>query len=217
MNVVVYTSIFGNYDQLRPARFRNVRHICFTDSAQGIEGWEEIEVNQKHVDPKREASMYLALSHLWFPEAQYTIYHGGCGELLRHPDEIVALLGDRDVATFKHPTRDCIYDEAAAVIGYGKANPNVVRAQVAYYRAAGYPEHIGLVATGLVIRRHTDEIVRFNEIWWALMSRFTARDQLSFNFARWKTWILWRMIPGGSSDNDRLGENDYVVRHEHGR
>jgi hypothetical protein len=222
MKIVVYTAIFSNgqspYDVLRPAPFGDeVRHVCFTDAPQGVEGWEEVQVERLFQDPKREFAMYLALPHLWFADVDYSILHGGSGELLQHPGALVELLEGKGgtLATFRHPTRDCVYQEAEAVIRYGKAAPELVHAQMQAYRDAGYPEHGGLGATGLTVRRHCDETARFNEFWWSQMCRWTARDQLSLDYSRWRTWTRWRPIPGGSNNIDRVGPNDYVVHHGH--
>lgn len=208
--MIVYTAIFDNYDTLPPCQFPDTPHVCFTDKPQGVEGWEERKVDRRFVSGKQEMERYLALSHLWFPDAATTIFHAGHGQLLKPPSALVELLGSRDVASFDHPTRDCIYEEAKAVLRYGKAQPIAVEEQMEMYRRDGYPPHNGLAATGLVIRRNTPEVARFNEMWWALMNVYTLRDQLSFDYALWKCWMRRATIPGGKNNIDRVGPNDYI-------
>ena len=200
-------------DELQPAKYKDIQHVCFTDYPRPVEGWDVREV-YKTSPSKVESAKYLALSHLYFPEAAYTIYHGGAGQLLKHPEEIIEDLGGMAMlATFKHPTRDCIYQEAEAVIKYRKqgCRPTTVLQQTEYYRGQGFPKHYGLVMTALFIRKHAGETICFNEALWALMSRFTPRDQLAIDFLRWKQNLFWKYLPGGENTMDRMGPNDYIT------
>ena len=214
-DLVVYTAIFGNYDVLKPARYPDVRCVCFTDEVQGVEGWEEIVVERKFVDPKRESSMYLALAHHILEDVEYSVYHGGAGELLQHPDELLEILDGAEIATFRHPNRDCVYDEAHAVINYGKADVNLVRLQMGHYKTLEYPAHNGLVASAIIARKHNERVARFNEHLISLMCRFTPPDQLAIDPALWVTGADWTPIPGGEASYDRLGPNDYYRQTGH--
>jgi hypothetical protein len=218
-DAVVYAAIFGGYDELKPARYRDVPHVCFTDEVQGAEGWDEIVVDTPFIDHKYNSAMYFALAHQWFPDVEYSIYHGGHNRLTAHPDELIDILGVADVATFKHPCRDCVYEEAKAVRLLGKANPRKIREQVASYRRRGYPEHNGLVATALVVRRHAEWTQMFNERLWSLMCRYTPRDQLTFDYVLWeqRAHMSWTPIPGGAHPGGILGNNNYLERFGHKR
>jgi len=208
MNVVVYTMIFGNYDRLRPPVKQsdngpgyNVRHVCLTDGElpQDVPGWEYV-LPIRHYDNRRESRRCIALSHVYFPDADVTIMHGGSIQLHIPALTALAWLPDgKDMAVLRHPERDCVYDEAEAVVSIGKDSQANVWPQMRAYKAEGYPEHNGLAACTIMIRRHTDEVKQFNEFWWQQTMRYSVRDQLSFNYSCWKTGMDYGIIKGDLS------------------
>lgn len=210
MNIVVYTPVFGNYDTLRPPfpddnlpAGYDVRHVCLTDglNAQNVPGREYVLPKRYYQDdPRRESRRCIALSHEYFPDADVTIMHGGSLEL--HVPAMTAvswLEGNNDIAALRHPDRNCIYDEAVVVVATGKDKPENVWPQMQAYRADGYPEHNGLAACTIIVRRHTDRIKRFNEFWWEQTRQYSVRDQLSFNYSCWKLGMSYGIIPGDLS------------------
>jgi hypothetical protein len=213
--IVVYTAIFGEYDQLRPAAFNGVRHVCFTDKPQGAEGWEEIKVERQLFNPKRESAMYLALAHRWLSNIEVSIYHGGNGQLKIDPYEIAIALGDADIAAMKHPCRDCVYDEGAIVMEHKNVNLFRARNQMALYRREGYPPHNGLAASAILVRRHTEAVGRFNDLVWSLVCKYTPRDQLAIDYAIWKTGIVWQPLSGGQDGSGYVGVNRWVDINRH--
>lgn len=209
VDVTVYTAIFGAYDTLKPVEWSDTRFVCFTDQDIEIDGWNIERVARQFNDPQREARMYKILSHQWI-DARYSIWQDGSGKLGISPSEIIELLGDRDIAVFAHPSRKCIYDEAQVVIATGKAVPAAVHSQIYKYLDSDYPRGNGLVATGLVVRRHTPEMVRLNNAWWSEVMRHTNRDQLSFNYVAWLLEMEYGIIPGYLWKNEIITWNKHL-------
>lgn len=203
-DVTVYTAVFGNYDTLRPARYPS---LCFTDGqAQAVEGWEYRTIYAGR-DPKW-ANRYCKIMVHRHLNVEYSIYHDGNIEMIVDPQvAIERWLKDADLAVFAHPRRNCVYDEAEACIREGKAQAGAVHSQMARYRQEGYPEGAGLAACWVLIRRHTPEIGRLNEAWWAEYTKGAKRDQLSFNHTCWRLGIRYATIPGnlfeGTSEDFR--------------
>lgn len=84
------------------------------------------------------------------------------------------------VAQFRHPWRNCIYDEAAASKALGKYEGHPIEQMMAAYRSWGHPEHWGLWATGLIAREHDDERVRLlGHRWLQTCQEWSFQDQLS--------------------------------------
>lgn len=197
---VIYTAVFGGYDTLNPVtNGYGHSHICFTDRAQKAAGWVFIEDVWRANTPRRAARMRKVLSHQFLPDAKYSIWVDGNIELPTSisPDTLIsAYLKDADMAAFAHPNRDCTYQEAVACARLHKDDPSVLERQVLKYRRKGFPSGSGLVATGILIRRHTEQVREFNEAWWAEICRYSVRDQVSFMYAAWKTNTRCRIIPG---------------------
>lgn len=199
---VVYTAIFGGYDDLHPVPTSEIPYVHFTDEPIDVSGWNTRVFKGQFRDNRRDARMRKLLAHQWLPDADISIWQDGCVELVPEKiAELVSYLADNDFAMFAHPWRDCVYGEAEAVINQGKAPAPLVQAQISRYRRAGYPEHNGLVQTTVMVRRHTAAAARLNDAWWSELTRFTNRDQLSFNYACWKNEMRYSVIPSDVWDD----------------
>lgn len=157
--MIIYTSITGGYEQPR----------------------NDILVlsNDPFKDSRRSARMHKCLP----PKSDYSLWIDGNTSLKVSPESLKKFL-KTDIAVFKHPLRDCIYQEAEACRSLD--DPSIIQEQMSRYRAEGYPEHNGLAATTYVLRRHTPKMEAFNNLWWSEICRGSKRDQLSFNYAAWK-------------------------------
>jgi len=137
----------------------------------------------KFLEPRRNARFYKALSHL-FIEDEYSLWTDGNIKLKVSEEEFIKLMGDYDVMAFNHPyDRDCLYQEAEECIKLGLDYPELIEEQVARYKKEGFKEHQGLWHTCTILRRHTPEVKRLNEKWWAEICRGSLRDQISFPYA----------------------------------
>jgi hypothetical protein len=108
---------------------------------------------------------------------------------------VEADLANHDIATFIHPDRDCIYQEAGAAIFYQKDDPQTIIHHVYRYSQNGYPPHSGLIASGVLLRRHSAKVKKLNELWWREVEQGSKRDQLSFNYAAHQirlTYTAWK-------------------------
>jgi len=160
--------------------------------------WQEhlIEGSSDERESRKIARRHKLLSHELFPNAEYSIWLDGTMKLITSPEDLLKSLGDNDIALFKHKERSCIFEEAEAVINSKKDNPEIVKAQMEFYREQGFPERQGLAATGVLIRRHTPKVKEFNELWWSLVDKFSVRDQLSFQYCLWKLKMDCSYIQG---------------------
>ena len=101
-------------------------------------------------------------------------------------------------SSFRHPQRSDIHSELDACIQLRKDNPSLMKAQVAGYRAAGYPSAHGLYETACIVRDHSPATAELNRQWWLELQRGSYRDQLSLNYVIWKLGLEPRcgIIPG---------------------
>lgn len=89
------------------------------------------------------------------------------------------------VAVFTHLRRDCVFDEAAALLGPeskgGRYADQPIAQQVTAYRAEGYPAHSGLYACGVVAWDLANPLAaELGTAWLAECERWSWRDQVSF-------------------------------------
>ena len=190
--IYVYTSIVNGWDNLRPplvvSNSENVRYLCFTNlpNLPCVGPWQYRSLPDLG-SGCRSARLPKILPHLMLPaDAECSIYHDGNFQLRVLPEQIIAdLLTSADWAAHRHPARDCIYSEAEILLQERIGTAELINRQIARYRDDGYPEHAGLWANGLLVRRHTSRTVRLAcEEWWKEFAAGCERDQVSFPPAR---------------------------------
>lgn len=204
MSHVIYTVIIGAYEPLLPPRVIDLsaKYVCLCDVPMPeVSPWEIRVVERGGLDAQRESRRFKILSHVYFPDAEYSLYNDGN----IRPKTAFPLhwLGEHDMAVCPHHVTDNAYEEAERCLQMGKGDPELIKAQMARYRAEGFPEHAGAVGCSVILRRHTEAIQRFNEAWWEEIVNGSARDQISFNYVSWKLGIGYDEIPwAGTWDND---------------
>lgn len=205
---VIYTAIFGGKDGLIEPTFNipGFDFVCFTDNPRLRSDIFDIRIVKAELsDPTRSARMYKILSHKVLPEYDYSVWIDGNVRLKK--GNLRELLGKylakHDMALYRHPERECIHEEAQACIDFRKEDPTLLLKQVRHYDKSGYPRKNGLVMTSVLFRNHRSAKLReVNEQWWEELSRFSKRDQLSFNYVSWKSGFKPFLIGGNAYGND---------------
>lgn len=194
--MIVYTAVFGGYDTLKNSPgVPGVDYVCFTDRAQTATGWRYVV--QPEPSPVWGARARKILSHKFLPDEEYSLWVDANLLFVGDPHTTVKnFLAEHDVAVFGHPTRHCIYEEAAICITQGKGDPDQIIPQTIRYRERGYPPGNGLAETGVLLRRHSSAIVEFNREWWGEVVTGSLRDQISFPYIAWLLGIEYALFPG---------------------
>lgn len=218
---VVYTAIFGKYDELPDNTFitDEYDYICFSDHEIKSDLWKTILSVPIYEDPTRNSRKYKALPHRYLSNYEYSIWVDGNMKMV---GDSRPLLNDYIFQTYDHmqcfDKRNCIYEEAQAIFQLGqnnynrtpergirnwKDNPYVIQDQIKKYQSEGFPKDFGLAETSVVIRKHNEaSCIRLNEDWWIEMKYGSRRDQLSLNYVAWKNNFDIRYIPGDVRNNE---------------
>lgn len=193
----VYTFIFGGYDDLKPPAVITPGwdYICFTDDPALRSDIWDVRLSprgraDRQLENKKYAMKHMILFHQYLKGYDLSLSIGGQMELNCNLDDLMRehfRAGD-DMMICRHPDRDCIYDEAEVCKAEGIDDRARIDAQIERYRAIGYPPHNGLYATGVIARWHQRANVRaMCRFWWEEYRRGSKRDQLSLNYAIWKS------------------------------
>ena len=190
---VVYTCMFGFSEQFNDFAYEpdpHIAFICFTDDPDlRSDFWEVRQIGAEMLDPPRASKRVKALPHHFLPEYDWSLYVDNTVRLKRQPRDLFEsyLAGAfSPLVCFRHPWRNCIYDEADAVIEYQFDDPERVRKQMNFYRHLGYPEQAGLAKSTFLLRRHHDpRLMQVMERWHQQVLRHSLRDQLSLNPVAW--------------------------------
>lgn len=202
--VLVYSAIIGGYDGIcRPAPIGDgakADFVCFTDREMPLpEGVQRRHWKRKHRDPTRDAREIKIRRFEDFKDYDWVVWaDANCGVC---PTAIMAHLdrrgGESPVHVFSHDVRDCLYEEAQWAFSQAADSPAMVSAQVNRYNREGFPAHYGLANTNLLARNPNDgDAIEFSNDWWREVCRGSRRDQLSFDYVRWKTGLKPAFFPG---------------------
>ena len=196
-NIAVYTAIINKYDNLSGVRGAgNADYICFSDEEiRAPHPWQLRVQERPHPDPRYASRYYFDQSTLVLPEYEYTIMHSGNATLRVDPEDLLKYVKDTDIASFEHPRRDSVFKEYQIIITHGKDTRENMLPQLNRYRNEGFQQK-HLSACTLLIRRNTPAIKEFEKQWWHEVKNGSHRDQLSFDYVRWKLNVPITYIPG---------------------
>jgi hypothetical protein len=198
---VVYTVLVGGFDSLLPPACREpeVDYIAFADVPQAVPvPWQARPLASLQRNPRMTARWHKVHPHRLLPDYDQSLYLDA-NILIK--DRILPLfdeaLREQPLALFRHPARDCAYEEAEAVKRMRYDDRAIVDAQMAFYRAHGVPPHAGLHFGGVQFRRHLDpKVADLLEDWWRQLKIFSHRDQLSLDFMLRRHGLAVADLPG---------------------
>jgi len=210
VKIAIYTCVTAAKDSIKEDQNREGADlILFTDQPPAESAWEVRPAPDIFRDPRRSSRIPKLLAHQYLPGYDFSLWIDGSIRLLAPVRDLIdRYLGRADIAFFRHPLRDCIYEEAAACAEQRLDDPSLIAAQVAQYVGEGYPPHNGLNEGGVILRRHTPDIETFNNAWWSELCRYSRRDQLSLNYILNRLGIRPALFPG------TIGDNPGIVAYE---
>jgi hypothetical protein len=190
---VVYTCLFGfseHFNDFAYERDDRIDYICFTDDPDlRSDFWDVRLTSCGMLDATRASKRIKALPHVFLPGYDWSLYVDNTVRLKRPPRELFELFLAPSASPFvcyRNPWRDCVYDEAEAVLSYEYDDPARVLHQMAFYRHLGYPAKAGLATATIMLRRHHDPaLAAVMERWHQQVLCHSLRDQLSLNPVAW--------------------------------
>jgi hypothetical protein len=201
---VIYTFIVGGYDTLKDPYVVTPGwdYICFTDDETlTSDVWDVRPLphwSDEHIpEPKRRASMVKIMHRdavgenynaVITMDASMTVTCNLDGWLHRIGFGERAWYGPCDFLACEHSYRNCVYKQAQAVLDKGYDKADVVNAQMRRYQDEGYPDNNGQWLSGVTVRRNKSQsVARACQIWAHEYMNGSRRDQLSMNYAFWKS------------------------------
>jgi hypothetical protein len=205
---VVYTVMTGYKEDIRnpfPDNSVGYERICFTDNPKlQSQDWSIVLMDNHYLKPERESRRAKLLPHLFLADFDYSLYIDNIVEFKVDPLDILNqyINSESPFICFKHPWRDCIYEEAEGLIQIGMDDEYRIREQIDFYRSQGFPEHQGLIAGTVLLRKHLDtKLIELSEEWFNHVLRYGRRDQLSFNFVAWHRKFKYSLFDGSLTSN----------------
>ena len=198
---VIYKVIINEYDGNLNPKFLNYDYdyLLYTNKLENYllnnnSIWQYYKIPEKikFLNPSKQNRILKIKPYKYLPSIyNFSIYIDGNIIILNDINKLLLQLkkkyGELNFFIPIHPLRDCIYDEAKAVLKYKKDKLNQVQPQIEKIRNEGFPAHFGLSENNVLIRKHKDpNIINFMKKWWKMILNGSKRDQLSFIYISWK-------------------------------
>ena len=222
MKTTIISAIYDNYDIPKPVLPQTgieVEWIMVTDTLKTAElarsaGWMAIVEPRKHVHPNRAAKTPKCLPWLYVT-TDSSIWIDGSFRVVspRFADDVLKYA--QPIAQFKHPWRDCAYDEAVECINIPKYAIEPLEEQIKKYYDEGLPANWGLWATGVIARHHTPQVINMGFEWMSDIHRWSYQDQVSQPAALFHNGLRPIEFPGNHLANQWLAYQG-SERHSHG-
>jgi len=189
---LILTSNIGKKDNLKdpPEQFPNCDYISIVDEYKDLKIWKQIKnIEFSNIDAyknRRNAKIYKILSCFLFPSYDYIIWTDANHNLIVDPYTILSDYGFNDLYLFKHPHRNCLYDEMDKVVENNLENYNIINEQKIHYYNNGMPKNFGLPEMTCYVKRNNEKVKQLELMWWEQICRFSSRDQCSLSYCLWK-------------------------------
>lgn len=202
MMVVVFTAVIGVTDALLPPRQIDpaARYLCFSDQPCTVAPYEWVPTAAGGSPRLTSRRVKILADHPILQAADVTVWHDASYRLRRDLRWAAAALRAADLAVMKHPRRMKLEDEALVIARYGYVTPDEGLSHVARYRAEGCATP-WMSSAGLIARRGSERVDRFNAIWWEEVQRWNGRDQVSMDYSATVAGLQLRHLPGAVREN----------------
>lgn len=217
---VIYTAIVGNYDKVKqPLVVDNqFDYILFSNDIKEdrVGVWQVRPIKYTNPDNTRVCRYIKTHPEDLLYGYDFSIWMDASMQICTsYVYEIVQKLNDEGIliSSMWHPARDCIYEEAFAVIHGMIEHEHIVIPWCHKLYRERYPRNNGLCETGFLFRKHIDIVKQFNLLWWQCIEQYSKRDQLSYNYALWKLNLPCHLF-FGEGKNVRNTEYIRLVTHQ---
>ena len=197
------SAVFGGYDEpVWVQQTVDCHYVMVTDGMVNVpRQFEHVRVDRGSVD-SRLAAKFPKCCPWEFADADVFVWLDGS----IMPDaglvaQMIADLGDGDVAFHPHPDRTSIVSEARASVRLPKYEGHDVMGQARAYVDAGHPDDWGLWAATLFVFRDSVRVRQFGQLWLDEVNRWTVQDQLPLPVVLRRCGLDVRSLSGGLRSN----------------
>lgn len=215
MKIAVYTSVFGDKDDLKPplnySKNTTIDYFLFSDNEAKIV--EPYTFQKKPIvfdDIAKNARYFKILGDDVLNMYDVLIWHDANIQIDHSKIvDIIERSANSFLTTFTHPNRDDYYSEAMSCIRVGKDHSLRILKQSLVYFFNGMPAHSGMYSTGILIKNHQYKSNGLLKSWWKQTEKYSRRDQLSLAYTVYKTKNIVTVL------EDDIFNNEYSVYHVH--
>ena len=179
-NKVLYTAILSNYDDLKEPTIVSPGwdYVCFTDQDLSSNVWQIRKIEYEG-DPQRMARRIKILFHEYI-QAEYTFWLDAAFQIQVDLNDFWKRYWMNPFSVPEHPARNDIFREIESCLANKRGNPDELIRQKEDYEKLNLKRFNGIITSGVMMRRNTEQVRELCELWWAELSKYSTRDQVAF-------------------------------------
>lgn len=214
--ICVYTCITGEYDNLKDInKEKGIDYYCFTNNKNVKSNtWNVIYIEDKELSNVLLARKTKILGNDIVNDYDIALWMDAAVSFTKPIREFINyyLNDDDKFVAFKHGERNNIHEEMVACYRYDKESKDKIIKLEKFYKKEKYPDNNGLIESTVYIKRSNDlKVKETMKIWFDMILNYSHRDQLSFNYAIYKTGLKVKWI------NKKVFNNDWFKWYAHNK
>lgn len=179
--ISVVTAIYGRHDNVPPIPPGFDEAILVSDRPIASD-WDNV-VLPVHLPPRLGAKLPRARPDLFTKNSASCWMDANVRDSSGYLSQLVRKgLVNAEMAIFRHPKRTSVAQEVEFLKRFSQFRRLPLDAQLETYQSAGFRDDGGLFYTGIIARRHTEEVVAFGNAWLVEITYRSIRDQVSFPY-----------------------------------
>lgn len=180
MNKALYSAILGPYDDLKEPTVvsKGWDYILYTDQDFTSDVWQirKIEVGD---DAQRTARRIKILFHEYV-QHEYSFWLDGAFHIQCDLNDFWNRYWQNPFSVPAHPLRNDIFREIESCLANNRGNKEELIRQQQDYEKLNLKRFNGIITSGVMMRRKTDQVIDLCEQWWDELSKYSTRDQVAF-------------------------------------
>ena len=197
--VAIYSAITNGYDSLKlPERLDpDFDYVLFTDSPAPDTGiWEIRPIVFFHSDLTRAARFVKTHPHTLLQEYDVAVWIDSNIMILGDLDPLIrqVMASEAALGAIPHPSRESVYEEVVSCSNRGKDEISVMEEQIEKYRSEPFSHSDLIESNFLVFNLRHEKIKDLLDAWWREIDLHSRRDQLSLNYALFRTGAGWHRL-----------------------
>lgn len=196
-NVALVTVIIGPFDSLLLPKYLEpeVDYYCISDTVTDGYGVYRIQTPPYiDADPRRSARYIKANLIKLFPGYDFVIWVDANVLIQTRVATFVSHVrtSGHAIGAIPHPIRSSYVEEANEAIRLKLDDAEIIKQQLAAYEEIPAIRNEALIETNFMIFDSRNPVSSaFQQLWWSQINKFSRRDQLSINYALFKSGASW--------------------------
>ncbi|WP_081949083.1 glycosyltransferase domain-containing protein [Litchfieldella xinjiangensis] len=213
--LVVYTALFGSYDELQDPteKFSGCDFVCFTDQKNiKSEVWRIHLLDSSSLANNLRNRQYKMLPHVYLTDYRYSIYIDANIKVLKNPSLLLdqSLFRINNFIVAKHFKRQSVFLEGAVLLRSGRVGFYELLKQTILYIKSGFTGQVEMGENNVIFREHAS-VAKLSEFWWQEFKSGVKRDQLCLPYC---SWALGNKVVASKLLSARLGDFFAVSPHK---